>query len=446
MQQLVAPTDMALMGRPKVQAGQRNDALAELSALLGSLRSQHRTNNTALAERTGFRRQQISRAILGKEIPSSELTDALDVALRAGGHIRRLREAAVREKRARELGFDPRAQEDSVDTTRRQAFGLAAAGLVAAETYREWSTTGPDVLTLDQIDDAIHDHAVEFTTTQHHRLAPKVWHTWQSAHELLRNGGRVRSQARLTAAAGYASYMLSRLAFNVGDTATSRTFVRLAEDHAEEAGDPVLSASVGEMVSTLAFYGRRYRTAATAAQRTAATADDDYTRARTASYEARALAALGDVEGARAALNRMRAAVNDLPLQPGSSPFTATTAAMFEAGVLARIGAGIEAEPIAREAVATYDAGRGGGFEDHGHALLSLAAALTARPNPVVDEAAELAGRVVGMLDTTPTSSVSAKIPEIATAFHAHPAVAPVRDFWDRWDARPRLELTAGQA
>ncbi|WP_462187760.1 hypothetical protein [Frankia sp. CcWB2] len=337
------------------------------------------------------------------------------------------------------------AEEEMVTTDRRQVFEFAAAGLVAAETYRQWTTSGPDVLTLDEIDDSINNHAAAFTIEPHHQLAPKVWRTWESAHTLLRSGGaRARSQVQLTVAAGYASYMLCRLAFNLGDTVTARRFVRLAGEHAEQTNDVVLAASVGEMLSTLAFYGRRYREAATAAQRTAAVADGPYTRARMAAYEARALGALGDVGGTRAALNRMRTSVTDLPLQPGCSPFGQATAAMFEAGVLARIGAGIEAEPIARRAVVAYETDRATGYEDYGNALLAIAWSLTNRERPAVDEAATVAGRAVALLDASPTASVSARVVEVAAGFGSYPAVEPVRDFWDRWKARPRLALTGG--
>ncbi|WP_241831475.1 hypothetical protein [Parafrankia soli] len=332
-----------------------------------------------------------------------------------------------------------------MDANRRQAFELVAAGLVAAQTYREWTTSGPDVLTLEELEDAVNAHAAVFTSVPHHQLVPAVWATWQSAHDLLRSGGgRARSQAKLTAVAGYSSYMLGRLAFNLGDPVTSRRFIRLAGDHAEQINDAVLTASVGEMISTLAFYGLRYQEAATAAQQTAELADNEYTRARIAGYEARALGALGDTDGARAALERMHSSVSDLPVQPGCSPFSAATADMFAAGVLARIGAGTEAEPLARRAVAEYDSGRAVGFEDHGGALLALAWSLTNRPRPVIDEGAALASRAVELLDARPTAATAARIVEVSAGFAGHAEVEPVRDFWDRWEARPRLAIATG--
>jgi hypothetical protein len=111
-----------------------------------------------------------------------------------------------------------------------------------------------------------------------------------------------------------------------------------------------------------------------------------------------------------------------------------------------RIGAGVEAEPIARAALEAYDHGRADGFEEHMHALLSLAAALVNRRQPEPDEAAVLAGRGVGMLDERPTSSVTAKIGEVAVTLQPYGGLAPVRDFRERLAARPQLALPSGAA
>ncbi|CAI7974059.1 hypothetical protein FRAHR75_1220003 [Frankia sp. Hr75.2] len=97
-----------------------------------------------------------------------------------------------------------------------------------------------------------------------------------------------------------------------------------------------------------------------------------------------------------------------------------------------------------RAALAAYEGGQAAGFEDYAHALLALAASLTAREQPEIDEAAAVAGKVVDILDTRPTASVSDRVAEITTAFTGHRTLGPVRDFWDRWQARPRLELTTG--
>lgn len=47
----------------------------------------------------------------------------------------------------------------------------------------------------------------------------------------------------------------------------------------------------------------------------------------------------------------MNAAVVDTQPRPGSSPFGRANADWFTAGQLARLGAGAEAEPLARQAV-----------------------------------------------------------------------------------------------
>ncbi|MEX5637549.1 hypothetical protein [Parafrankia sp. FMc2] len=61
--------------------------------------------------------------------------------------------------------------------------------------------------------------------------------------------------------------------------------------------------------------------------------ENRYARIPDPGYEARVLGALGDAEGTRAALNRMRASATDLPLQPGISPPGPAAAEMMYAGV-----------------------------------------------------------------------------------------------------------------
>src|SRR6185369_1045144 len=96
-----------------------------------------------------------------------------------------------------------------------------------------------------------------------------------------------------------------------------------------------------------------------------------------------------------------------------------------------------------RAAIRAYDSGTAVGFEEHGHALLGLSAALLARDDPEPEEAAALAGRVVDMLDVQPTASVTTKIRDVDVAFRAFSDFGPVRDYRERLDARPRLALPA---
>ncbi len=394
-----------------------------------------------LARRTNLDRAGISRAEAGRFLPSDVVVEAIDTAVGAGGELVQLR---ARIHRARHGIGEPDGGEVS-STDRREVFELTAAGILAADAYRQWSATGPDPLTVAEIEDKVDQHAAVFTTTAHDALAPKVFDTWRQAEGRLRDATRLRAHRRLTVAAGFCAYMLCRLAFNMGDTITSRRFLTLAENHAEDAEEPVLAASVAGMASTMAFYGGRYEDAVRVAAEAAQRFPHPYTAARLAAYEARARAATDDARSARDALYRMRQTVVDLPARPGMSSFGPAAAGMFAGGVLARMGAGDEAEPMARAAVALYDSGHGG-FEERGHALLALAAALLTRESPEPEEAAVRTLAVVALLDGCLTSTVAANLRRTMTQLHPYRELAPVRDLEDALSARSHLVLTAGSA
>ncbi len=385
-----------------------------------------RMSQDVLGRRIGFHRTRISKAENG-ELPSADLCTALDAYWCTGGEL---------------LDWYTRLDDSGEATTnRREMFELSAAGLIAAETYRRRTRIGPDALTLAELADAIDQHAAVFTTAPHDALAPRVFHTWTSAESLLDAGAKARAHAKLTAIAGYAAYMLSRLAFNLGDQAASRRFVTQAGDHADQVDDPVLTASVAAMSSTLAFYSHQHIAAVEFARRAP---DHPYTRARLAAYEARALAALGDGDGTRAALDRMRRGVVDVAPRPGSSPFGAANAEWFRAGLLARLGGGSEAEPFARAAVDAFDRGQAVGFEDHGHALLVLATTLVCRDQPDPAEAAMLGRRAVAILSASPTHTLLGRAGRLADDLAVHRAVPEVADFRDELTTLNRPALMDG--
>jgi hypothetical protein len=384
-----------------------------------------------LSRRIGFHRTRISKAENG-ELPSADLCAALDDYWRTGGEI-----AAWQARLEAARGGNAVA-----GTDRRQVvFEFSAAGLIAADTYRRRARRDPDALTLTELGDEVDGHAAVFTTTPHAILAPRVYRTWQSAERLLDAGAKTRAQAKLTQIAGYSAYMLSRLAFNLGDQAASRRFITQAGDHSDQIDDPVLAASMAAMSSTLAFYGHQYAEAVESARRAP---DHPYTRARLAAYEARALAALGDSGGTREALDRMRRAVIDVPARPGSSPFGPATAESFTAGVLARLGAGDEVEPIARAAVDAFDRGRAVGFEDHGHAVMVLATALVRRPRPDAAEAARLGMRALAILAASPTHTLFSRAGRLAADLAGHAPLPEVVDFRERLTAVTRPGLMDG--
>lgn len=329
-------------------------------------------------------------------------------------------------------------------TDRRQLFELGAAGVLAAETYRRRARRGPDALTLADLDNAVNEHAEVFTTTSHEVLAPAVFKMWQSAEAHIEAGVKPRAHARLTRMAGLTSYMLARLAFNMGDQGAAQQLVIQSRDHAEQIDDEVLISSVAAMESTLCYYQHQYDEAARIVRRAAAIADHPYTRARLAAYEARACAALGDVDATRGALARMNAAVVDASPRPGCSPFSQATADWFTAGLLARMGSGRDAEPLARQAVDAFESGRAVGFEDHGHALMVLATALVRRDHPEPAEAAALGSRALDLLSDRPTHTVAARAGRLAGDLARYVSVAEVAHFRNQLTATPRPALMGG--
>jgi transcriptional regulator with XRE-family HTH domain len=324
-------------------------------------------------------------------------------------------------------------------------FELAAAGELAAEVYR-WhgADAGPDALALDELDDEVNQHAAALTFSPHADLAPRVYETWRTAEAWLRSRVTLRTRRRLTLAAAGSAYLLGRLAFNLGDAATARRFVALAARHADDADDPVLSASAVEIRSTLAFYAGAYEQAAREAAEGALRWPHPYIVARLAAYEARARAALGDVPGTREALDRMRRTAVDMPVRPGASPFGPDLAESFLGGVLARAGLGDEAEPVARGVVDRAH-GLRLGYEDTGHALLSLAAALAAKSQPDPEQAAHVASLAVTSLQSCPTSSVAVKANEVAATLSGWTRSVPaVRELRDKLQAITAQALPAG--
>lgn len=404
------------------------------------------TDNSKLSRRTGVPRQVIGDAANGNSLPSATVLAELESVIATGGELVRLWKAAklekTRESIDRSLPDGVLSDQEEDETDRRTFFEFTAAGFLAADAYRRHSGTKVDPLTLEELDDALAGYAARFTTTPHDQLAPEISETWKSAERLLEAGARPRAQAQLTRVAGYSAYYLGRLAFNTGDSGTSRRFIRLAAEHAEEVDDPILTGSVFEMLSTLAFYAHQYKAAADLARRGfAASGADPYVAARLASNEVRARVALGDEASARAALALMAERVIVSPPMPGASSFGPANADQTTARTLALLGHGDAAEPLARASVEAYER-TGGGFEDRGNATLNLSWALLLRPSPEPEAAAVLAQQVLSTVDATPTFSVMAKIVDVDRRLDRYAQLPAVRELRAQLAERPRLAIT----
>ncbi len=422
----------------------RRRAREAFATRLSELIADRGTDNSKLSRKTGIPRQVIGDAANGNSLPSATVIAQLESALTSGGEVVRLWKAAKLEKTSealdRSLSDDVRPDQED-ETDRRTFFEFTAAGFLAADAYRRHANIKIDPLTLEELDDALAQYATRFTTTPHGQLAPEISETWKSAETLLAAGARPRAQAQLTRVAGYSAYYLGRLAFNTGDSTAARRFIRLAAEHAQEIDDPILTGSVCEMFSTLAYYSHQYRAAADFARRGfAASGTHPYVAARLASHEVRAQVALGDEASARAALALMTEHVAISPPMPGASPFGPANADQTTARTLALLGHGDAAEPLARASVEAYDR-TGGGFEDRGNATLNLSWALLLRPSPEPEAAAALAQQVLSAVDVTPTFSVMDKIVDVDRRLDRYAQLPGVQDFRAQLAERPRLAL-----
>jgi hypothetical protein len=433
---------------------QRNDALDELATMLQSLIEDNGTNISRLAERTGFKRQQVSRAVNGREVPSPDLSDALDVVLPCGGGIRRLRDAADREKRARRLGVVPpmrrptdeyvpaapgivvsndvRTIDQEVVSTNRREFAaipaLPALSAIAASTRQRIETGSASDRTLDELESDVDEIAQVYGSAPHLALLGEVAGRWKQIESILDGRMSASTRGRVTLLGGQLTYFLGRLAFNTNDFRSARRFAGLAGTYAHEIGEPVLIMSVAALQSSVAYHTQRYRQAV-AALSVVRHVHHPYMDARIAAYEARAYAKMGDQDNARAALNRMEAASCSMAPMPGETPVGPAAVAMFRSGVAIALNDADMVQEWAPIAVAGYRR-KGSDYtvEESQHASMSYASSFLVGSDPEPEEAARVAMGVISTAPDALTHTVKARLRQCASSFspahHRLPAVA----------------------
>ncbi|MCK9878750.1 hypothetical protein [Frankia sp. AgPm24] len=456
-QRLVAPSDTDAAGRFTVEAErQRNDSLDELAGMLQSLIGDNETNISRLAERTGFKRQQVSRAVNGREVPSPDLSDALDVVLPCGGAIRRLRDAADREKRARRLGVVPpmrrpsdefvpapegmlithgaRTIDHEVISTNRREFAalpaLPALSAIAASTRARIETGSASDRTLDELESDVDEIAQVYGSAPHLALLGEVAERWKQIESILDGRMSAGTRARVTQLGGQLTYFLGRLAFNTNDFRSARRFAGLAGTYADEIGEPVLIMSVAALQSSIAYHTQRYRQAI-AALNLVQQVRHPYMDGRMAAYEARAYAKMGDQESARDALNRMEAASCTMAPMPGETPVGPAAVAMFRSGVAINMGDVDMAQEWAPIAIAGYQR-KGGDYtvEESQHAYMSYASKFLIGREPEPEEAARIAMDVIRTAPDELTHTVKARLRQCASSFSpAHHRIPAVSSF-----------------
>jgi len=288
----------------------------------------------------------------------------------------------------------PAEDEEAIPTRRRDLLNIgvaATAGALsdpatrAASISRAIAASTPDPLTLAQLQHGIHRLSTLYAVTPHAELLAPVERAWDEAEALLetRVFGTARRDVELVA--GQWAFYRGRLAFSMRDDATALTFLVLAGQHADAAGDPLLAGSVAVMRAAVAFFASEFTTAATIVQR-AQPGAHPYVAPKLASSLARSLAQTGDADGAIVALRTMCDTVWTGPPQPGTEPGDEEAYEAFSAVTLGYLGKGEAAEVHARASLALLH-GTGRHVQIAG-TQLALARALLRRRRPEPEQAA----------------------------------------------------------
>lgn len=453
-------------------------ALLELRDLLRQLIVEADTNNTQLAVAIGFPRQQVSRAVNGRQVPSKDLANALDPALGADGRILALRERAYRERKARNLGAvlpttDQRVAgpqtlpattveksmvEEVSPVNRRDTFraaGVFALGALADDLSRRITDADPDPGDIDDAEAAVRSFAAGYLVTPHADNLAALAPEWNATEAALDRRVSPKVRARLTQVAGWQAFYLGLLAFDLGDDKTARTMLRLAKRHASEVGDLLpprsarhadvllLEGSVAAIQSSVAYFTGAYGEAADIAAEARADAHP-YTRPILAGCEARA-AAIARPDSTESALADMQDHVWDGPVLPGPNPGNAAFAHGFLAVSLANAGQGVQAEEHARTGLVLEQASGADHFVQIAGKYNSLARAYLRRPKPEAEAAVDAIQAALTVVDGRPTRGVIQRAGEMWRQMDTQwPDMSTVRDLGEQV-RHSRLALEAGQ-
>ncbi|OHV61350.1 hypothetical protein BCD48_39960 [Pseudofrankia sp. BMG5.36] len=255
----------------------------------------------------------------------------------------------------------------------------------AARISRAIAASTPDPLTLAQLQQGIHQLTTLFSVTPHADLVAPIERAWEDAETLL--DSRVTGPARLDLelAAGQFAFYRGRLAFDMDDKRAALTFLVLAGQHAETAGDSLLAGSVATMRSSLAFFSGEFTTAANIARR-AQPGAHPYIAPVLAFALARALALTGDADGALDAMRTMHDNIWSGPPQPGLEPGDEEAYEAHSAVTLSYLDRGDVAEHHARNSLDLL--AQSGRHVQLTGTHLALARAFLRRPNPDPEQAA----------------------------------------------------------
>jgi len=457
-------------------------ALLELSTLLKHLIVRAGTNVTQLAEKIGSPRQQVSRAVNGREVPSIDLAKDLDPALNAKGRILALRERADLERRARKIGAVlelnrtepsagrtlPATATDNetmvevspvVDTNRRQTFraaGALALGAIADDLSAKLKDADPDPGDIDDAEAAVRGVAAAYLVTPHAEKMELLVPQWTATETVLDRRVSPAVRARLTQVAGWYGFYLGLTAFDLGDDRTARKMLRLAKRHAREVADLLpaqsprrsdvllLEGSIAAIRSSIAYFNGAYGEAADIAAQAREEAHP-YTRPILAGCEARA-AAIARPDSTEAALADMQEHVWDGPILPGPNPGNTAFAHGFLAVSLNNTGQGVRSENYARTGLALEKAYGEGHFVQIAGTHNALALSYLRRPLPDPEAAVASVQDALEVIEDRPTRGVIQRAGEMWRQMDTRwPNLPAVRELGEQVQ-HSRLALEAGHS
>ncbi|MBL7490327.1 hypothetical protein I6A60_33725 [Frankia sp. AgB1.9] len=357
-------------------------------------------------------------------------------------------------RRASDHGHTPAGPDQEVSTSRRR--DLLNAGIVltatgaalgpaqrAAKISRAITAARPDPLTLAELQHGVQRLTTLYPTTPFGALVEPIERAWDDAEALLET--RVSGTARrdLELVAGQYAWYRGQLAFDMADDQTALTFLVLAAQHAEAAGDTLLAGSVAVIRSALTFFAGDFRGAATIARRGQPDAHP-YVAPVLAGCLARALAQTGDSHGAHTALHTMQDTVWTASPLPGPSIGDAEFCAHFTAVTYTYLNQGEDAEPITRQALSLLDGT--GRHHDIAGMQLALARSLIRRQTPEPEQAALAVSAALTAAagnDHGSTTDRAAGIYRTLTARQQWAQLPAVRDLRDQLPDRRALSPSA---
>ncbi|MBL7502295.1 hypothetical protein I6A84_19445 [Frankia sp. CNm7] len=309
----------------------------------------------------------------------------------------------------------------------------------AARISRAIATAGSDPLTLAQLQHGIHRLTTLYAVTPHGDLIDSIERAWEDAEILLGAARPGTARRDLELVAGQYAYYRGQLAFDMSDDPTALTFFVLAAQHADAAGDTLLSGSIAVMRSAIFFFAGDFPRAAVFA-RQAQRGAHPYIVPKLASALARALAQVGDTDGALAALRTMSDNIWTGPPQPGPEPGGEEGYEAFSAVTLGYLGRGDDAERHAHNALALLT-GTGRHVQLAG-THLALARAFIRRPRPEPEQAAAALRDALTAAQDNDHGATTDRVTGIYRHLTVNPDWAklpPVRDLADRLPIRKEL-------